>query len=220
MLTLKYICEHCGVEVMMFVTPTCELVYNAEPVPYCYSANPNAELITSRGKKFYCELVEDPMEAHGFAHKKHTCFEESPWQIINRFTMPIGDWSADGHGQCDNYTIVTNNTLEEIREAHFSLPIKIEELCNRKNSLTAAQFMKIKRYLSFKTVVAVEDGATGNGTYAISTYTMAMIWTDLLNRTKAVTVTLLPEDQSDMIPFYGVDEKGRHISHVGYGLFM
>jgi len=47
-----------------------------------------------------------------------------------------------------------------------------------------------------------------------------MIWTDLLNNSgQNVSLALLPQEEPEMIPFYGFDDKGRHIKGVGYGCF-
>lgn len=38
---------------------------------------------------------------------------------MNKVRFPVGDWSDDGHGNCDYYFATTNKTTQDIREAHF-----------------------------------------------------------------------------------------------------
>lgn len=35
------------------------------------------------------------------------------------FDLPIGDWSSDGHGKCDWFTVETNKPLQECFDAWF-----------------------------------------------------------------------------------------------------
>ena len=36
------------------------------------------------------------------------------------FKLPIGDWSSDGHGKCEWFTIKSNISVEELREVYFN----------------------------------------------------------------------------------------------------
>lgn len=38
---------------------------------------------------------------------------------MNLIEFPIGDWSKDGHNQCDFYVIETTKTVAELRDLHF-----------------------------------------------------------------------------------------------------
>lgn len=38
---------------------------------------------------------------------------------MNLIEFPIGDWSKDGHNQCDYYVIETTKTVPELRNLHF-----------------------------------------------------------------------------------------------------
>lgn len=35
------------------------------------------------------------------------------------FTIPIGDWSGDGHNACTYYQFTSNKPLQNVREAFF-----------------------------------------------------------------------------------------------------
>ena len=39
--------------------------------------------------------------------------------MTNTWKIPIGDWSDDGHGKCDWFTVKSNFTVEKAREAYF-----------------------------------------------------------------------------------------------------
>jgi hypothetical protein len=41
------------------------------------------------------------------------------------FQIPIGDWSNDGHGLCDYFTVVSNKTIEEFGEAYRAAQKKL-----------------------------------------------------------------------------------------------
>ena len=39
--------------------------------------------------------------------------------LPHSFALPIGDWSGDGHGHCEWFTVRSNKPLEDVRKAHF-----------------------------------------------------------------------------------------------------
>ena len=40
------------------------------------------------------------------------------------FKINVGDWSSDGHGKKKEYTVSSENPLEDVREAHFGIESK------------------------------------------------------------------------------------------------
>jgi len=46
-----------------------------------------------------------------------------------QFTIPIGDWSGDGHGQCDDFDATAAKDIEEVRKAYFAAKEKLKEVC-------------------------------------------------------------------------------------------
>ena len=36
-----------------------------------------------------------------------------------QFHLSIGDWSGDGHGRSEDFTVASNAPVEIVREAHF-----------------------------------------------------------------------------------------------------
>jgi len=145
---------------------------------------------------------------------------------IRKFQLPIGDWSGDGHGQCEWFTVESNKPLEEVREAHYKavkLPLNIEEF----------QSEYLSDPVSEEEVQAIRDCGLDPNCYleehdaedlpikewrVINIAAMAQLWIDLLMKADAglkLTLAL----KADMLPFYGYDSSGQHISQVGYGLF-
>lgn len=137
---------------------------------------------------------------------------------IYRFKLPIGNWCGDGHEQCDYYIIESNKNIEDVREAHFNiLPktgIDIESICsNAEEDQINNELMAELKALGF-----VPSNQFGNETI-LSADDMAEIWILLLMRADPdLDLTIIPEEEMDILPFHGYDKKGRHIRTVGYGI--
>ncbi|MFO1442934.1 hypothetical protein KDN24_06850 [Bacillus sp. Bva_UNVM-123] len=137
-----------------------------------------------------------------------------------RFRMPIGDWSDDGHGKCNYYYIKSNKPVEEIREIHFKIKentdVDIEKIC--------------RKFEESSIDVELFDALVGMGLdkenfdlpyknkVTFSPKDMCNLWVFLLKKTDE-TLELEIEEEPKMLPFYGFDEKRRHIGFVGYGCF-
>ena len=39
-----------------------------------------------------------------------------------QFHLSIGDWSGDGHGRSEDFTVASNAPVEIVREAHYKIP--------------------------------------------------------------------------------------------------
>ena len=135
-----------------------------------------------------------------------------------RFYLPIGDWSSDGHGKCVNVLVKSNVPVEQVREAHFRIKettgIDIHSFCDGyEDEIVPDEVVEQMNALGFP--FEVEEGEDA----CIQPEEMAALWMFLLQ--KADPTIRLKEDDEDipMLPFYGNDEKGRHIDQVGYGLF-
>lgn len=151
------------------------------------------------------------------------------------FKLPIGDWSDDGHGECSYYTIKSNKSVEEVREIHFkikdSLGIDIESIASEyedssiDSDIVEKLFeMGFKEFLGTRYGVCLEceneEDEEYDSEWTITSEGMAYLWLFLLM--KADSSLKLEFDKTvkiPMLPFYGFDEKNRHISFVGYGCF-
>jgi len=140
---------------------------------------------------------------------------------IHKFQLPIGDWSGDGHRQCDWFTIQSNKPVEEVREAHYKavkLPLNIEEFQDDYEPPPVSK----------KEIQAIRDCGLNPDDYldyylpekirVKSPMAMAQLWIDLIMKADpSIELKLLPEP--NMLPLYGSDSQGRSIGFVGYGLF-
>lgn len=154
------------------------------------------------------------------------------------FKMPIGDWSDDGHGQCDYYKVESDVPVEGVREAHFLIKektaIDIGNICSEyeKPYLMFEDVCKLLDLGFDKTLISdfnekrfekakeedEPDFYDGN-TNGVDSETVAHIWTFLLNKVNPNMNLKIVPDKEEMLVFYGFDEKGRHIDSPGYGCF-
>ena len=133
--------------------------------------------------------------------------------------LTIGDWSDDGHGRTADFIVNSNLPVEEVREAHFKIQettgVDIESICSvYEEDEIDEESVEILKDMGFQS-----SNCTGMGDGITNPAEMARLWVFLLQKAEP---NLKLEIQNDDIPnlhFYGLDEKGRHISSVGYGLF-
>lgn len=142
------------------------------------------------------------------------------------FSLPIGDWSDDGHGECEYYNITSNKPVEQVREAHYKIEevtgINIEHICqDYEDTDIAADTVAELRELGFSFRIAdVQYEADEQGSITADAWLMANLWVFLLVKADSELVLVLGNRPKEvMLPFYGFDEKKRHISFVGYGVF-
>ena len=137
-----------------------------------------------------------------------------------KIRFPIGDWSGDGHGQCEYFIAETNDgvTLAQVREAHFKskevLGFDIGDICRlfEESSLTKEQATKLKE-LNFYDEDIMDSGS-------LWTQDIFEIWIFLLNHIDPSLGLVEAGDSVPEIHFYGKDEKGRHLNTPGYGVFQ
>lgn len=135
---------------------------------------------------------------------------------IFKFKLPIGDWSDDGHGQCDYFIVESNKSVEDVREAHFQIVektgINIEKICKQyEEDVIKSDDREDLEELGFK---------FASSSNVMSSIDMANIWVFLLMKAdEALQLKIIPEEIMPMLSFYGRDEKDRNISFVGYGVF-
>ena len=130
------------------------------------------------------------------------------------FKIPIGDWSKDGHGQCEWYFATANKPVDDVRKTFFKakklLPeVDPETFCNQYQDgvLPEKVCKKLKRL-----------GVSINKHFDSENMVKIVVW--FLNQgDPKLDVVLEPEDDVPMLPFYGFDSEKRHIGFFGYGLF-
>ena len=139
----------------------------------------------------------------------------------NLWNIPIGDWSGDGHGKCDWFTIKSNFTVEQAREAYFkSIEKSGIDICKEvayeyEDSSVSERFLKVFPEFLEKGFVIYEPEY--NGYYIENSFDlvkMVCLFIQKYNPEFKCEIINIP-----MLPFYGYDEKKRHIEFIGYGLF-
>lgn len=137
--------------------------------------------------------------------------------------LPIGDWSDDGHGQCKYYIVNSNVPIEQVREAHFKIKdmtgIEFDDICSAYGeNIIYENVLSQLDTLGFDRTGFFYDEAERIPSYA----GMAQLWMFLLQKAdNNIRLVFLGKGcRGEMLPFYGFDDKCRHIPHVGYGLFQ
>ena len=138
-----------------------------------------------------------------------------------QFYMTIGDWSDDGHGLNRSYLISSNAPVETVREAHYRIKdvtgVDVEDICSEyENDVIDAENVQRLQKIGYP----LEDIAT-DGTVCMNEKEMARLWLFLLQKADPeLKLSFGVKEEIPTLHFYGYDEKGRHISFVGYGVFL
>lgn len=139
----------------------------------------------------------------------------------NLWRIPIGDWSDDGHGKCDWFIVKSNFTVEQAREAYFkSVEKSGVDICKEvayevEDNSVSEKFLKV--FPEFLEKELIEYDSNYNEYCITSSLDLAIIvclFIKKYNLEFRYEIINLP-----MLPFYGYDNKNRHIGHIGYGLF-
>jgi len=149
-----------------------------------------------------------------------------------KFTLPIGDWSNDGHGKKEDYIISSNKPLEYVRELYFQACNKIGFSLDgsyKKTNLTPQadyedyEFSNetLQALLDFgvkleeDAIEYIKEEESTDGTELLCDIILAFIMT----QDSELELKKEPSDKYPMFQFYGRDEQKRHIGYFGYGLF-
>lgn len=151
---------------------------------------------------------------------------------MNKFNLPIGDWSDDGHGKHEDYLIESNKPVEYVREMYFQACDKIgfsldgkyrktkltpnagyEDYSFSKETLQALLDFGVK--LSKEDIDFIQEEEYLEDTELLCDIILAFIKT----QDAELELTRLEKENYPMFQFYGVDAQKRHIGYFGYGLF-
>lgn len=142
-----------------------------------------------------------------------------------RFKFAIGDWSKDGHGQCEYFIVKSNKSVEEVREYHYQIKnitgIDIDNMCRKDNIISNENYqLFINLGFDFEAEGMYLDIDNNNNLVMYCDPLLYVkLWMFLLQQVdKTLQIERIIEDVP-MFQFYGVDEKRRHIEASGYGLF-
>lgn len=142
-------------------------------------------------------------------------------QVDQKFyyiTLPIGDFSCDGHGVTEEIPAISNVPVERLREIHRNIPsqtgIDITAFCNgfEDDIVPAGIAMKLDG-LGWNTQVLQQDE---KGFHVPDAFVMADLWAFLLcSADKDLRLSLLEVDECPSLLVSGV----QGMRSVGYGLF-
>lgn len=137
------------------------------------------------------------------------------------FEIPVGDWSGDGHDHCDRYTASAAKPVEACREAFFAAQQKLPEgmhpdkFC-RKYGDSKIPPPVLEILLAITPALKDEDLEDAH----MDSEWMAQYVTWFLNQgDPELDAQMSPLDERPSLVFFGRDKQGRHIGHLGYGLF-
>lgn len=134
------------------------------------------------------------------------------------FRIPIGDWSGDGHGKCENFPASAAKPIDSVREAYFAAKARHPKICPEEfcheyeDSSVPEAVAKAVAEAGGPKVFAKED--EGPGADGMAEY---VVW--FLNQGDPDLDAKLEPNDIPSLAFYGADPKGRHIRFIGYGLF-
>ena len=132
---------------------------------------------------------------------------------LHKIDFPIGDWSDDGHGKCKWFTILSNKSVDELRELHFGcsrqLGFEIGDLCSDYEDSYLNDFI-----IGVLTSTGIIDESAEE---ELTLTALFQIWLKIyqyLDPSFSYTI-----EQNTTIQFGGFDNSGRHLKTPGYGLF-
>lgn len=142
----------------------------------------------------------------------------------------IGDWSGDGHGQSDTYLVISNKTLQELRELYLAACAELGVRLDGHQTLTFdvpcedyedSQFpQELYKYLKGRGVevpeFALYDDEDENSPYIPESEEFFDLILAFI-KWKDPTVTF-EKIKGETFHFYGFDKQKRHIGFFGYGL--
>lgn len=136
-----------------------------------------------------------------------------------QFHLSIGDWSGDGHGRSEDFTVASNAPVETVREAHYKIPevteVDIESICSEYGEDEIdAETVQVLKDMGFQFENSSRDGRR-HCQCARDGPTVDF----LLQKADPSLKLEIKDDDIPNLQFCGADDKGRHIGKVGYGLF-
>lgn len=144
--------------------------------------------------------------------------------LNHEMEFAIGDWSGDGHSMCDKFRVKVNKTTQEVREIHFEFEANHHNLLS--NLCSEYQELEIRDYLIEELVdmgfLSQEDDILVyvNDKDRPKPEEILNLWLALLKfQDSSFEYEVIPPSQINTMHFYGYDEKGRHISQIGYGIY-
>lgn len=136
------------------------------------------------------------------------------------FRIPIGDWSGDGHGHVQWYSMTSALPLKDVREAyfksveHFAEELQPENIAHEYEEANVA--LVVAKQIEEISGIKIGHEEDSDQVYVdMDGLLEYLVW--FINHGNPLVDVKL-EERDDMFPFFGYDEKKRHIGFIGYGL--
>lgn len=134
------------------------------------------------------------------------------------FQLVLGDWSNDGHGRTQTVMLRADAPIEKVREAFFKAQTLLPEVLDPTTMCAEYQETEIseeclRQLKQHKAPRPRKD--EGCSLDWLARYT---VW--FINQgNPKLEVKRVKRETYPTLHFYGMDERGRHIGFIGYGLF-
>lgn len=140
--------------------------------------------------------------------------------LKTKWELQIGDWSGDGHSQCDDYVIESNFTVQEAREAYFVAKKKYPKICPEKVACEWESSLTIKEAQAWIDAGVLDISKSAEewvDEFHTDDFALAVL--NYIKLGNAEFEFKIIEDDLETFNYYGYDKKKRHIGFFGYGLF-
>lgn len=130
------------------------------------------------------------------------------------FSIPIGDWSDDGHGKTATFYATAAKPIEAVREAYFAVKAKLPDACCPESFCD--EYEEPEMAPESRTAL-ISKGCEVPDEIGVDAMANIVVW--FLNQGDPELDVKLNGKPLPVLPFYGFDPKKRHIGFIGYGLF-
>lgn len=122
-----------------------------------------------------------------------------------QFHLSIGDWSGDGHGRSEDFTVASNAPVETVREAHYKIPevteVDIESICSEYGEDEIdAETVQVLKDMGFQF-----ENSSGMGEGIVNVPEMARLWIFLLQKADPSLKLEIKDDDIPNLQFCGAD---------------
>lgn len=134
------------------------------------------------------------------------------------FHLVMGDWSDDGHGRTERFTVSANGGVERARAAYFAATAQTPS--HPAPDSFAADYEDCTVADSVAQTIRAASGIDFSDDLAdkVRLHAEYTVW--FLNQGDPGLDARLEDDEKiPMLHFYGDDKRGRHIPFFGYGWF-
>tara|TARA_R110000772_G_scaffold43995_1_gene101228 strand:- start:40368 stop:40823 length:456 start_codon:yes stop_codon:yes gene_type:complete len=147
-----------------------------------------------------------------------------------KFRLPIGDWSADGHGKCDYFIIESNHVIDDVMDIYIEMNevYKVNNVCEEyeESVIDGSFFDLVEEKLNLDrgnylenydpTLFTSSFYDFDDEEYGTTTKHIAQLVLDML---MSFDPKLKLKIVNDNIPDFNNWHSGKSVNLPGYGLF-